>query len=249
MLCSDAVSSDSNLGSADATDFYLGADLPSPQSIKMHCDAFDSQTSLDLGFTPCIKTEPSGKTYVYCDIARTVPGLGASGLLSQLRLLAQLCSFDFLQTATPCLFRHRTRDITFALVVDDFLIRYKDIGDLHHFTTCLSELFHVKVYPECVSFLGYTIDYNRAARALSMSYPPYIPDLLTRLQIPNLKTRKGPCVYVPPVFGSSKPQVNTEDDSPPATAADEAQLQVIVGSMLHHAIYACFCVPAIFSAI
>ena len=164
-----------------------------------------------------------------------MPGLGASGLLSQLRLLAQLYSFDFLQTATPCLFRHRTRDITFALVVDDFLIRYKDIDDLHHFTTCLSELFHIKVYPECVSFLGFTIDYNRTARTLSISYPSYIPDLLTRLQIPNLKTRKSPCVYVPPVFGSSKPQVNTEDDSPPATAADKAQLQIIVGSILYYA--------------
>ena len=60
MLCNDAVSSDSNLGSADATDFYLGADLPSPQSIKIYCDTFDSQTLLDLGFTPYIKTEPSG---------------------------------------------------------------------------------------------------------------------------------------------------------------------------------------------
>ena len=38
MLCNDTVSSDSNLGSADATDFYLGADLPSPQSIKIYCD-------------------------------------------------------------------------------------------------------------------------------------------------------------------------------------------------------------------
>jgi hypothetical protein len=56
MLCNDTASSDSNLGSADATstDFYLGVDLPSPQSIKTHCDTFDSQTLLDLGFTPCV---------------------------------------------------------------------------------------------------------------------------------------------------------------------------------------------------
>ena len=235
MMMHDAVSSESNLGSADATDFYLGADLPTPQSIKIYCDTFDASTLLDLGFTPYIKTEPSGKTYVYCDIVRTMPGLGASGLLSQLRLLAQLYSFDFIQTATPCLFRHRTRDITFALVVDDFLIRYKDIDDLKHFSTCLSELFHIKVYPECVSFLGFTIDYNRTARTISLSYPSYIPDLLARLQIPNLKPRKSPCVYVPPVFGSTKPQVSFEDSSPPATAADLAQLQIIVGSLLYYA--------------
>jgi hypothetical protein len=57
MLCNGTVSSDSNPGSADATDFYLGADLPSPQSIKIYCDTFDSQTLLDLGFTPCMKTD------------------------------------------------------------------------------------------------------------------------------------------------------------------------------------------------
>jgi hypothetical protein len=188
MSSNGAVSSDSNLGSADATGFYLGADLPAPQSAKIYRDAFDSKTLRDFGFTPCMKTEPSGKTCARCDIVRTVPGLGASGLLSQLRLLAQLYSFGFLQTAIPCLFRHRTRDVTLSLVVDDFLIRCKDIGDLHHFTTCLSELFHVKACPECVSFLGFTIYYNRTARSLSTSCPSYIPDLLTRLQIPNLKT-------------------------------------------------------------
>jgi hypothetical protein len=90
MALNDAVPSDSNLGSAGATGFYLGADLPPPQSIKMCCDTFYAQTLLDLGFTPHIKTEPSGKTYVCCDVARAMPGLGASGLLSQLRLLVQL---------------------------------------------------------------------------------------------------------------------------------------------------------------
>ena len=114
-------------------------------------------------------------------------------------------------------------------------MRYKDVNDLRHFTTCLSELFHIKVYPECTSFLGFTIDYNRTARKLSLSYPSYIPDLLARLQITNLKTRKSPCIYAPPVFGSSQPQANVKDDSPPATAADLAQLQIIVGSLLYYA--------------
>jgi hypothetical protein len=101
MLLNDIVSSDSFFGSADATDFYLGADLPDPQSLKIYCDTFDTATLLALGFTPFLKKEPSGKTHVYCDILRAMPGLAISGLLSQLRLLAQLCSHDFIQTATP----------------------------------------------------------------------------------------------------------------------------------------------------
>jgi hypothetical protein len=73
-----------------------------------------------LGFTPFIKTGSSGKTYICCDVVKSCHGIGSSGLLSQVRLIAQLHSHDYIQTATPCLFRHKTRDITFCLVVDDF---------------------------------------------------------------------------------------------------------------------------------
>ena len=235
MLLNDIVSSNSYFGSADISDFYLGADLPNPQSLKIYCDTFDAATLLALGFTPFLKTDPSGKTYVYCDILKSLYGLAISGLLSQLRLLAQLYSYDFIQTETPCLFRHRTRDITFCLVVDDFAIRYTSLDDLKHFTDCLSELYHIKVHPECVSFLGFTIVYDRVARTISLSYPSYIPDLLTRLDIPNLRTRKSPCVYVPPVFGSKEPQVAHADDSAPASKEELATLQIIIGSILYYA--------------
>jgi hypothetical protein len=62
MLLNDVVSCDSNLAYADATVFYLGADLPEPQSLKMCCDTFDGATLILLGFKPFLKTEPSGKT-------------------------------------------------------------------------------------------------------------------------------------------------------------------------------------------
>ena len=172
MLLNDTVSSDSNLGSADATDFYLGADLPSPQSIKIYCDTFDAQTLLDLGFTPYIKTEPSGKRYAHCDILRSMYGLGCSGLLSHLRLLAQLYSCDYIQTDTPCLFRHSTRDITFCLVVDDFGIKYSNPADLSFLVDCLSQLYHAKVHPVGTKYLGFTIEYCRSARGRSISMTP-----------------------------------------------------------------------------
>jgi hypothetical protein len=42
MLLNGIVSSDSFFGSADATGFYLGADLPDPQSLKIYCGTFDA---------------------------------------------------------------------------------------------------------------------------------------------------------------------------------------------------------------
>jgi hypothetical protein len=111
----------------------------------------------------------------------------------------------------------------------------KNLDDLQHFTACLGELYHIKVHPECVSFLGFTVDYDRVARTLSLSRPSYIPDLLTRLNIPNLRTRKSPCVHVPPNFGSKDPQVENIDASAPASKEELATLQIIIGSILHYA--------------
>ena len=178
-LLNAVVSSDSHLASADASDFYLGAPLPNPESMKIYTDTFDHATLDYLGFTPFIKTDSSGKHFVYCDILTTLYGLSCSGLLSHLRLLAQLYAYDYVQTSTPCLFRHRTRDVSFCLVVDDLAIKYTNTSDLQHLTTCLGELFHIKVYPTCTSFLGFTVEYDRPARTISLSYPSYIPDLLT----------------------------------------------------------------------
>ena len=107
--------------------------------------------------------------------------------------------------------------------------------DLQHLTTCLGELFHIKVYPTCTSFLGFTVDYNRSDRSISLSYPSYIPDLLTRLRPNGIKTQKSPCVYIPPVFGSHDPQVTHVDDSGPASAAEAAEIGIIVGSLLYYA--------------
>ncbi len=47
-------------------------------------------------------------------------GLKEAGKLSNLRLVSLLSSVGFLETRTPCLFRHLTRSIAFVLVDADF---------------------------------------------------------------------------------------------------------------------------------
>ena len=229
------VSADSNLASADLSDFFLGADLPNPESIKIYTDTFDADTLLSLGFTPFIKTDKSGKSFVYCEICKSMYGLGSASLLSQLRLIAQLHAHDYIQTETPCIFRHKTRNISFCLVVDDFCISYTDIADLQHFSDSLAELYHIKVYPTCTDYLGFTIVYDRVARTITLSCPDYIPDLLTRLQLSDIPTAKSPCIYVPPIFGSKEPQKTRVDASPQLSPDQASFVQIVVGSLLCYA--------------
>jgi hypothetical protein len=60
-------------------------------------------------------------------------GSPQTGRLSQLRLIAHLAKHGYHQSPnTPCLFQHKTRDVTFCLVVDDFGVRYGSQSDADH---------------------------------------------------------------------------------------------------------------------
>ncbi len=114
------VSENAVFGSLDLVDFYLGTPLLSPQFIKIFVDSYPPEVLSSLSLLPFIKVDSSGKRYCLFRIDKTMYGLKEAGQLSNRRLVSLLSSFGFLETSTPCLFRHLTRPISFVLVVDDF---------------------------------------------------------------------------------------------------------------------------------
>jgi hypothetical protein len=162
-------------------------------------------------------------------------GLKEAGKLSQDRLLSHLASHGFHQTPTPCLFRHVSRDIVFALVVDDFGVKYHHRKDFDYLVSTLSLLYHVKAHPVSTKFLGFSLHHNRSLKTLSLSYPGYISTLLTRLRPNGVRPASTPSLYTPPSFGSRAPQSPTGPDfSPPASPAQFKELQVAVGYLLYY---------------
>jgi hypothetical protein len=236
ILLNAVVSENANFATIDLTDFYLGSLLPELEYIKIYVDDYPADILSHLGLTEFVQTDKQGRIFVYCAIQKTMYGLAMSGKLCKLDLVALLKSFGFHETATPCLFRHETRNITFCLVVDDFGIKYDRQEDLDYLVSCLSSKYHVKVHPVGTKYLGFTIDYNRAARPVTMSYPRYIPDLLARLRPDGIKHCHSPALYTPPSYGRTGPQPSTQPPvSPPASPAQLKELQVIVGSLLYYA--------------
>ena len=145
------------------TDYYLGADMPEEdmQSLKIYLDDYPSSLLDELGLSPFLQTDRYNKTFVYADIVKTVPGLKNSGLLSQNRLIRHLATCGYHQTATPMLFRHATRDISFTLVVDDFGVKYTALSDYNHLKSSLELLYKVTSSPIGTRCLGFDIDYDR----------------------------------------------------------------------------------------
>ena len=221
--------------SVDITDYYLGTPNPNPPFIKVYTDQYPPEVLLRLRLSPFTKKDRrTGRPYVLFRADKTIYGLKESGKLSNNRLVPLLHKFGFVETPTPCLFRHLTRPITFVLVVDDFGVKYQNRDDFDYLVHALSSCYHVKAHPLAHKFLGFTIQHDRTARTLALSYPGYIDALLARLRPQGIKPCSTPSIYTPPRFGSTLPQVPTVDTEPLASAAQRKELQVAVGYLLYY---------------
>ncbi len=69
----------------DIVDYYLGALLLSPESVRIDVSSISLPTVTKLGLLAFLR-HSDGKTFLFCDVLKTVPGLPQFGLLSQLRL-------------------------------------------------------------------------------------------------------------------------------------------------------------------
>ncbi len=234
------VSDNAFFGTADLTDFYLGTPVTLPlsqrQFIRIDVNSYSPAVLARLSLLPFIRTARKGKRFVIFRIDQTMYGLKDAGKLSNLRLVSLLLvsASGFLETTTPCLFRHVSRPISFVLVVGDFGIKYRNRDDYEHLISCLSRLYHVKSHPIASKFLGFAISHDRSQRTLSLSYPGYVDALLHRLRPQGVKPAASPAVYHPPVYGSSAPQHATTDSSSPATTAQKKELEIAIGYLSYY---------------
>jgi hypothetical protein len=118
-----AVTENANFATIGLTGFYLGALMPELEYIKIYVGTYRALTDF-------IHTEKSGKTFCYFAIRESMHGLSCAGKLPKGRLVRLLNASDFHESATPCLFRHATRNITFTLVVDGFGVKYTNPSGL-----------------------------------------------------------------------------------------------------------------------
>ena len=99
--------------------------------------------------------------WVYCDIKKGMYGLPHAGKISNDRLFKHLQPHGYVPVKhTPGLWKHHTRNITFTLVVDDFGIKYTDLGDVAHLQTALQEQYEITTDTTNSLYCGLTIAWN-----------------------------------------------------------------------------------------
>ncbi len=220
------ISENAKAATGDIKDFYLKSVLERPEYMRVLRsqlpDDIQERYDLEKYFVYTTKGQHSPTDWVYVEITKGIYGLPQAGLLAQQQLIKLLAEHGYHQTPnTPCLFRHATRDVTFTLVVDDFLIKYQLDEDLEHLFSVLRSTYEITSDLTASKYIGMNISFDRSARTVSLSMPDYVRKALQRFDVEAAKhTTYSPLLYTPPTNGRSVQFAEEADNSPPLNAAD-----------------------------
>ena len=113
--------------------------------------------------------------YIYMWIIRGIYGLPQAGKLANDLLKKRLAEEDYFEVDhIPGLFKHKWRPIWFALVVDDFGIKY--VGEEHrdHLLSILNKYYEMETDYNGELYCGITLKRNYEKGYVDISMPNYV---------------------------------------------------------------------------
>jgi hypothetical protein len=112
----------------DIKNYYLGTPLPRFEYMKMLLSRFPQEIIQKYNLNTL-----TVNGWVYIKIRKGMYGLKQAGLLANQLLQTRLAPFGYYPARhTPGFWLHKTRPISFTLVVDDLAVRYVDKQNTEH---------------------------------------------------------------------------------------------------------------------
>ena len=138
---------------------------------------------------------------------------------------------------TPVLWRHNTLPIVFALVVDNFGVKYTGKHNADHLINAICALYTITVDQTGSLYCGLTLAWDYARGHVNISMPNYIKQALHTFKHPLApKPEDAPHKWNQPKYGAKQQLANAEDDSPVLPPSDITHIQTVVGTLLYYAI-------------
>ena len=235
---SDRIHKDPNtkFATADMTDFYLGTDLDQPGYMVIPADDIGDEI-IDLYNLREFVALVNGKRLIYFKVLKCLYGHPASGRLSFEKLKGILEEGGFVEhPLVECLFIHKTRNISFALIVDDMGIKYANDDDLDYLINVIEPHWKLKVDKTGSKFVGMHLiwQYERPTPRVMVFNPTVVRDALARFAPgKTLRGRSTPSPYSQPVYGKHN-QTGPFDDSSPAPPETVKFVQEVTGLFNHY---------------
>jgi Reverse transcriptase (RNA-dependent DNA polymerase) len=217
----------------DVKDFYLNNELPTPEYVFFKADTIPE--SFLSQYAHKIVTTPDGR--IYAKVLKGMYGLPQAGKVASDALLPRLKAAGYTPTGRiPGLFKHATKTVYFALVVDDFLVQYTQREDFEHLANTLRTHYGITTDMSAGKFCGITLQWDYTAGHVTLSMPGYVEKALQRFTHPTpSRPQHAPHRWIPPTYGASTQYAPEEDTTLPLDAKGIKRLQEVIGTFLFSA--------------
>ena len=106
--------------------------------------------------------------WCYAEIRKAMYGLKEAGYLSNMELKRILAKEGYVPSKfTPGIFTHKTRDIAFSLVVDDFGVKNTNKADANHLIRTIEARYPITIKWEPNFYLGMTMEWDYKNRTIT----------------------------------------------------------------------------------
>jgi hypothetical protein len=151
----------------DIKNYYLGTPLPRFEYMKMLLSRFPEEIIQKYNLN-----DLAVKGWVYIEIRKGMYGLKQAGLLANQLLETRLAPFVYyLARHTPGLWLHKTRTISFTLLVDDFTVKYVKRQHAEHLRNALLRTYDLTTDWTATVYSGMTLKWDYDKRTCDISMP------------------------------------------------------------------------------
>jgi hypothetical protein len=135
----------------------------------------------------------------------------------------------FQSQIVPGFWKHKTRNIKFVLVVDNFGIKYLKKENLDHLIKSLEKYYDVTVDLECKEYVKIELDWDYDKREVHLWMMPYLQKALRQFDnVVPTKCEDSPYPHVEPKYGA-KQQFAEYDTSVPVGKEEQKYVQKVTG--------------------
>jgi hypothetical protein len=141
----------------DVKDFYLNTPMKQYEYMRLKLTDIPKEILIEYNLHEIATSDG----YVYCKIRKEMYGLPQAVIIAQELLQEHLAKVGYHQSKiVPGLWTHKTRNICFTLVVDNFAIKYTKMDDAKHLINALQKDYTITVDWDATKYIGLTIKWD-----------------------------------------------------------------------------------------
>ena len=173
--------------------------------------------------------------YCYAEIRKVMYGLREAGYIANMKLKRVLGLEGYLLSKfTPGLFTHKTRDMAFLLIVDNFGVWHTKREDVQHLLKTIQDRYPIKVDWDPTFYSRVALEFDYDERTCKMLIPGYVKQALINFHHEFNNATHSPSPFKAPVYGQ-KIQIATINKTNSMTTVQTKLLQEVCGTFLYYA--------------